>query len=258
MDQCRNICFVISLMLFLVSAPLPFIAANTNDPPLPSYSALMASEQHGMTQSPQDLGSHPAFASHRRTPSFEQTPYAPVDYGLLISSHAHYGQDGCASQSTNSHRLSDGSLSRRPLSDPNGIDFSQLSLTAGSSSPPNPPRHQTAPILQNYPAPNMYPARQRAVTADYAYEDSNGAASVYSLDSGIGAYTAGNSAYHQSKPASGYDPYMTEGGFAQQGEVPNPYYSAANEFLGLPPGVAQASSSTDTSYAPTDDDSASS
>ena len=212
----------------------------------------MASEQHGMTQSPQDLDSQPAFASHRRTTSYEQTPYAPVNYGLPTSqypSHARHGQDEYASQSMNPHRMSDGTLSRRPISDPNGIDFSQLSLTADSHPHPNLPRHQTAPILQNYPPQNLYTARQRAITADYANGDSNGAASVYSLDGGIGAYTAGNAggeAYHQANSASGHDHYVAGGGFARQGDVPNPYYSAANDFLGLPPGVGQSSSSTQT------------
>ncbi|ORY29173.1 hypothetical protein BCR39DRAFT_533153 [Naematelia encephala] len=159
----------------------------SDDPPLPSYSALMAVESAGLSHSPQ-VGEPSA---HRRMPSHE-TPFAPVSY-------AH--QD---THNPNPHRLSAGSL-RRPASDPNSIDLSGLTIT--STHPhPHPTRQQTAPM------PQQYPPRQRSVTGPYA---DDGAASVYSLDSGMGAYG---------------------GGFVQP-DFSNPYYSAANEFLGLPPGA---------------------
>lgn len=135
--------------LLPLNPPSADIDTANPDPPLPSYDALMAAEQ---SQS----------RAHSRNNSFEG------------------GSD--------THRLSGGSF-RRPLSDPNAIDFSQLSLN---------PQHQQQ---QQRGGPNP-------------------AASVYSLDSGIGAYQQ--------------EPY-----YAAQPDFTNPYYSAASELLGPPPGAMQ-------------------
>ena len=61
----------------------------------------------------------------------------------------------------------------------------------------------------------------------------DGGASVYSLDTGMNAYGVNN-------------PYGTDyGSQYSQPDFTNPYYSAANDFLGLPPGSnPQASSSS--------------
>ncbi|WWC73245.1 uncharacterized protein I206_107211 [Kwoniella pini CBS 10737] len=240
---------------------------DPNDPPLPSYSALMASESAaaaGISQSPQPMGDA-ASSNHARIPSIDQTPYAPVDYGppssgYPSSQHGHaYGYEG--NPNSNSNRHSQGSIGRRPASDPNNIDFNQLSLTSASHpSPPNPPlRQQTAPPHQPYPPRGQYP-RQRTNTGGYPGADMDGAASVYSLDSGMGAYSSGGqpqqSQHQQQYQAPNYDPYP--GGYAPQQSAPdfsNPYYNAANDFLGLPPGAEQqyapSVASASTSRAPT-------
>ncbi|WWC91361.1 uncharacterized protein L201_006304 [Kwoniella dendrophila CBS 6074] len=235
---------------------------DPNDPPLPSYSALMASESFaaasaaagtGLSHSPQPM-TDSASSNHARVPSLDQTPYAPVDYGLPSSTHPSSQQGHVYGYETkpnpNPHRLSQGSIGRRPVSDPNNIDFNQLSLTSNShSSPPNPPlRQQTAPPHQQYAPRGQYP-RQRTTTGGYQQTqppDMDGAASVYSLDSGMGAYSSGGGGQQQPQQtyqAPNYDPYA--GGYApgqpqQPGpDFANPYYNAANDFLGLPPGAEQ-------------------
>ncbi|WRT68902.1 uncharacterized protein IL334_005884 [Kwoniella shivajii] len=227
---------------------------DPDDPPLPSYSALMASESaaaaSGISHSPQPM-SDTASSTHTRAPSFDQTPYAPVDYGLPSSAYPPqqaqvYGAyDGVPK--SNPNRLSAGSIGRRPVSDPNNIDFNQLSLTPASHpSPPNPPlRQQTAPPPQQYPVRAQYP-RQRTTTGGYPSADMDAAASVYSLDSGIGAYSGSGPQPHPQQPyqAPNYDPYA--GGYAPgqiqpqpQADFSNPYYAAASDFLGPPPGSEQ-------------------
>ncbi|OCF31347.1 enzyme activator [Kwoniella heveanensis BCC8398] len=243
---------------------------DPNDPPLPSYSALMASESAaGISHSPQPMTD--SASSHARTPSLEHAPYAPVDYGppssagYSSSQHGHgYAYDG--SSKPNPNRLSAGSINRRPISDPNNIDFSSLSITAANpghqqahASPPNPPsRHQTAPPQQQpYPQRGPYP-RQRTTTGGYPTSgggEMDGAASVYSLDSGMGAYSGvgGGGGQQQGYPGPGYGGAGASGGYGgplqPAPDFSNPYYSAANDFLGLPPGSEQpyvptASSST--------------
>lgn len=61
----------------------------------------------------------------------------------------------------------------------------------------------------------------------------DGAASVYSLDSGMGAYNAGQN------PQPSPQPY----GYAQA-DYSNPYYSAASDLLGPPPGTVPYASSS--------------
>lgn len=231
--------------------PLSFGEPNPSDPPLPSYSALMASEQ-GITQSPGNFGTQPPHTSHCRTPSLEQTPYAPVDYGVppqQYQSQSHQGHEVYPLQSANPNRTSVGSLSCRRIPDPNDINFSQLSFSAASPSQTNPSRHQSAPVNHAHAARAPYPPHQRVMTGGYPNRDVDGA-SVYSLDSDMGAYGAGNAPGGvQQYPASGYDPYAAGrggggGGYAPQADFSNPYYSAANDFLGLPPGAAQASTSS--------------
>ncbi|WVQ64176.1 uncharacterized protein L199_002338 [Kwoniella botswanensis] len=236
---------------------------DPDDPPLPSYSALMASESAagggggggGLSHSPQPM-TDSASSNHARVPSLDQTPYAPVDYGPPSSGYSSrdnygYGYDGNPNPNPNTNRLSGSSIGRRPVSDPNNINFNQLSLTSNShGSPPNPPlRQQTAPPHQQFPPRGPQP-RQRTATGGYPADNMDGAASVYSLDSGMGAYSGvgGQLASHhpqQQYQAPNYDPYA--GGYAppqaqQPGPGPdfsNPYYNAANDFLGLPPGSEQ-------------------
>ena len=226
---------------------------DPNDPPLPSYSALMASEaqEHGLTVSPQPFDDVQSARAHARTPSLDQAPYAPVDYGHPSSQYAshhsqpHQGQHDQYGYTGHPHRLSAGSLNRRPTSDPNEIDFSQLSFTPANQQQLASPttgvaRQQSMPYAQRQP----YPQRQRTMTSDHEYEYSgggqaNGAASVYSLDTGMNAYGGYNQAYGQSGYAQ---PQVAP---AAQPDFSNPYYAAANDFLGLPPGAQpQAGSSS--------------
>ncbi|WVR09187.1 hypothetical protein IAU60_006249 [Kwoniella sp. DSM 27419] len=217
---------------------------DPNDPPLPSYSALMASESAaGISHSPQPM--HDSGSTHTRSPSIEHAPYAPVDYGLpsagYTTSQPGHGPRCDNRAQTNPNRLSAGSIGRRPVSDPNSIEFTNLSITPNHPtphahpSPPNPPnRHQTAPPPQQYPSRGPYP-RQRTATGGYPGPDMDGSASVYSLDSGMGAYS-GSAGGPQGYPGPTYG-----GGYAPapqpQPDFANPYYSAANDFLGLPPGA---------------------
>ncbi|KAL7421408.1 hypothetical protein Q5752_004293 [Cryptotrichosporon argae] len=237
---------------------------DPNDPPLPSYSALMASESAALSHSPQPFplpavppGPRVPAHAHSRGPSLD-APYAPVDYG---------------SYAPDPRRLSAGSVRVRPVSDPNDVDFANLRITAvnpvagpgsagpgiphaaaagaaPSPSPPNPVHRQhTAPGYghQQYrPGP-----RQRSATG--GYPDGEAAASVYSLDSGMGAYanntyssppmvppvptaTAGPAAVAAGPPSA----WNAHAGYTPQADYSNPYYSAANDFLGLPPGAGQS------------------
>lgn len=102
------------------------------------------------------------------------------------------------------------------------------------------------PSSQQYPARQVYPQRQRTVTGEYPVGGGqvDGAASVYSLDTGMNAYGSGGYGYANS--AAGYPQQAGGAGYAQP-DFSNPYYAAANDFLGLPPGSQpQASSSTHT------------
>lgn len=93
-----------------------------------------------------------------------------------------------------------------------------------------------------YPPRQPYPQRQRTVTGEYPSGGGgqyDGAASVYSLDTGMNAY--GGSGYGYNNPGQGQ-----ASGYAQsvQPDFSNPYYSAANDYLGLPPGSQPAASSS--------------
>lgn len=185
---------------------------NSSDPPLPSYDALMAAENRPVTNSPLALDSQ-YVQGHSRGPSLD-TPYAPVDYANPRLSYDHNQNQA------NPNRLSIGSNHRhRPISDPNHMQFSRLSLTNASPSapPPGVQRHPTAPSHPTYQQHEIYPTRR--TTGGY-----DGAASVYSLDTGVGVY-------------SGQGQGNQYGGGQGQPDFTNPYYSAANEFLGPPPGT---------------------
>jgi TPR repeat protein len=188
----------------------------------PAYSTVMAADA-GLTQTPLSTD---ATSTHHRSPSLDHAPYPPVDYGHPSNTHHTHESLG----NINPNRLSGGSVQRRPISDPNDINFSQLSLTS-NTSPPSAQRQQTAPpqavSRHPYPAP-----RQRSVTG--GYPDVDGSASVYSLDTGMSAY-APNGQYSQAT-------YPGGGGAAGYGQpdFSNPYYSAANDFLGMPPQAAAA------------------
>jgi TPR repeat protein len=124
------------------------------------------------------------------------------------------------------------------------MDLSALTFTS-ANTPPTAGRHQTAPT--SYRGPN--PDRQRSTTGSYAAGvDADGAASVYSLDSGMGAYSGMATGQNQNHlPPPTWDPYPSTNGYAPQPDFSNPYYSAATDFLGLPPGSnPQASSSSQT------------
>lgn len=112
----------------------------------------------------------------------EHPPYSPVNY-----EHPPYTSQP----------------QRRPISDPNDVNFSSLRLTEAQ-----PHARATTTVEQIYD--------QYGEAGDTVQPLRDGAASVYSLDSGMGAYTQ--------------QPY----GWDRQ-EYQNPYYAAANDFLGMPP-----------------------
>ncbi|KAK4685042.1 uncharacterized protein P7C73_g5114, partial [Tremellales sp. Uapishka_1] len=225
----------ISSLLDVYTRLDPYVkTAPTNphaDPPLPSYNALMASESGSgaLTYSPAAFTQAGSADGHYRTPSLDQATFPLPDYppGMDFSQ---------PNPNSNPNRSSGGSIPlRRPISEPNDLDMSNLRLT--SDSPANPPisRNHTLPA-NPYPPRGPYPPRQRAVTG--GYEDRHdGAASVYSLDSGIGAHA--RSSYDLSHPPppppQPYDAYSNNP-YPQQ-DYANPYYSAASDFLGLPPSA---------------------
>nr|ODN88655.1 enzyme activator [Cryptococcus depauperatus CBS 7841] len=201
------------------------------DPPLPSYQALMASEGHA--------------PAPFRTFSADRAPYAPVDYGIPSSAYpaAPNGYRQTNSSTTDQHRLSGGSLGRRSSSDPNQIDFSNLQITSfahgtDQNAVPQYPvtRHKTAPTHPQHYQPGGGHNPRRAMTVGYEGNDTDGAASVYSLDTGMGVYGGGvQRGFPQGRGGQGYDAF---GGQAQQPLQPdynNPYLSAASDVLGLPP-----------------------
>ena len=191
----------------------------------------------------------------------DRAPYAPVDYSMPSAyggnqyqqqgyASSHGGQDGPHQPL---HRHSASSLTRRPVSDPNDIDFGQLNLTSYPanaqgqgqgqgqvpSQPPTPgsagsggiARQQSMPNHEAY-HPRQLPPRQRAVTSDYP-ANNDGASSVYSLDTGMNAYAPRGSGY------GGYPPHPAQSQQQQPAaaDYSNPYYTAANDFLGMPPGA---------------------
>ncbi|EIW66896.1 hypothetical protein TREMEDRAFT_34129 [Tremella mesenterica DSM 1558] len=193
-------------------------------PPLPSYNAVMASQPGlALVKPSQPYNNNAGHPSHVRVPSLEQPSYPPVDYGLPTSQYP----------PTHDPNYS----SRRPISDPNELNFSQLSM---SSNPP-PARHNTAPA-QPPSHRDQNPYRSRVGGGGYpTVADGDASASVYSLDSGLGAYAAGPSdqmagnmyaPHGHGHAAPGWDPYGS-GGYPPQEY--NPYYSAASEFLNPPP-----------------------
>ncbi|OXG23765.1 enzyme activator [Cryptococcus neoformans Ze90-1] len=234
------------------NAAVPEPEIDPNDPPLPSYQALMASENAGIPLSPTTVSesgnsnrAQLPSVPHSRTPSLEHAPYAPVDYGLPNSAYpaSHHGHSN-EPPSSQSNRFSGSSLGRRPVSDPNSIDFNQLQITPNTPAVPGVPanpvaRHKTAPSHpQQYHPRNQYP-KQRSVTGGYP-TDMDGTASVYSLDSGMGAYGQG------ARQGQQYPARQAYGGYAApvQTDYSNPYYSAANDVLGLPPAAPPSSESS--------------
>ena len=215
---------------------------DPNDPPLPSYSALMASESNGINQTSQSF-EHRA-PTHHRSPSIEHPPYPPVDYGLpnphQLPSQPHHAYDNYSPQSANPQRVSAGSVRRRSIPDVNDLDLSEMTMQA--PMPHGIARHQTAPTEHQYANWGPPPPRQRAGPGGYSGggADGDATASVYSLDSGMGAYDGGAGA--QQYPVAG-PPYAGQG-YAARPDFSNPYYSAASEFLGLPPGAASSSTNT--------------
>jgi len=215
---------------------------DPNDPPLPSYDALMQAENRDFTNSPSSFDDQrrqsqaQSLGGHSRNASIDQPPFAPVDYGQPYYQPPH-------EQQRNSHpnpypaqnRLSGGSYRRGDPSDPNEIDFSALAFTQmdpHASAPSPVMRHNTAPY--HHPQQNRSQP-QRRVTSGYAGGNVDGAASVYSLDSGMGAYGGGGGGYGPGGmpplPYNGGPPPPNPQSFAS-----NPYYSAASDLLGPPPG----------------------
>jgi TPR repeat protein len=223
-------------------------------PPLPSYDAVMRAESREFTNSPSSFDDHrrqsqgqiPNQPGHSRTTSLEQAPFAPVDYGQPYYQAPHEQQRNSHpnpylthNQAQNQHRLSGGSYRRDSSdpNDPNGLDFSALSFTqmdphGRGQAPPSPVmRHNTT----YHPQQNRNQP-QRRVTSGYAGGAVDGSASVYSLDSGMGAYGGGGGGgYGQGNipplPYNGGPPPPNTQSFAS-----NPYYSAASDLLGPPPG----------------------
>ncbi|ORX38914.1 hypothetical protein BD324DRAFT_617863 [Kockovaella imperatae] len=214
---------------------------DPNDPPLPSYDTLMEAEGHIPPPQPTSSSVRP----HNRTGSGgDRAPYAPVDYG----NPSHIGGQHSAypdyQGQRSHHRASSGSMpgighpgtARRPISDPNDLDFSQLSMTS-SNTPPTIPRQ--ASMSSAYAPRQPFPQRQR--TADYP-GTFDPAASVYSLDTGMSAYTpAGRPG--AGGPSNWGDPYGGQSApyASQQPDFSNPYYAAANDFVGLPPTASSSS-----------------
>lgn len=223
---------------------------DPNDPPLPSYDALMQEDQQrDYTNSPNSFNGPPQSAGHSRHTSLEQPPFAPVDYGQpYYPSPVENQRNSQPNPAPSHHRLSAGSY-RRPTSDPNDIDFSAMSFTSmdprQQSQTPGPSqvmRHNTTP---HQPYQHRAPPPHRRVTGGYpGAEQMDGAASVYSLDSGMGAYGGGGGGGGGHGPYGGNNgapPPMPRdqynGGYPQQDFAANPYYSAASDLLGPPPGA---------------------
>jgi TPR repeat protein len=224
---------------------------DPSDPPLPSYDALMNAERD-LTHSPASFAddrrqSQPhSLHGHSRNASLEQPPFAPVDYGQPYYPTA---QDNQRNSQPNmgypaQNRLSAGSYRRS--SDPNDLGFQQLSIThmdPHAQAPSPVVRHNTTP---HHPHQQRGMPPQRRVTSGYAGGGNmDGSASVYSLDSGMGAYGgSGGGGYGVGNPP----PLPYNGGPPPpQDFSSNPYYSAASDLLGPPPpqaGGMYASSSS--------------
>ena len=84
-----------------------------------------------------------------------------------------------------------------------------------------------ASMSSEYP---RQPYPQRQATSEYPV---NGAASVYSLDTGMSAYRPPPG----GGPSNWGDPYANNA-YSSQPDFSNPYYTAANDFVGLPPSAS--------------------
>lgn len=173
----------------------------------------------------------------------EQPPYAPVDYPSQLA-YDEVPPRTMSRMSGSGENMQGGS--RRPTSDASqdlDAEFNNLRLT-NASPVPGVQRQNTAPPAA-FPSPygggpSPLPPRARSTTGS-SY-NSNAAASVYSLDSGMSSYSApqrnpyGSMSSGSSRMGlSGFTP-MTP---ARPPAADNPYYSAANDFLGMPPPVPQ-------------------
>ncbi|EJT46915.1 enzyme activator [Trichosporon asahii var. asahii CBS 2479] len=172
----------------------------------------------------------------------EQPPYAPVDYPSQLA-YDEVPPRTMSRMSGSGENMQGGS--RRPTSDASqdlDAEFNNLRLT-NASPVPGVQRQNTAPpaaFPSPYGGPSPLPPRARSTTGS-SY-NSNAAASVYSLDSGMSSYSApqrnpyGSMSSGSSRMGlSGFTP-MTP---ARPPPADNPYYSAANDFLGMPPPPQQ-------------------
>ncbi|BEJ13723.1 hypothetical protein CspHIS471_0308970 [Cutaneotrichosporon sp. HIS471] len=182
---------------------------------------------------------------HNRGPSGggrEHPPYAPVDYPSQLS------YDYSDSPTLADGRFSTHSANSNDLSN----DFSNMRLASNGPQPRAPaPSAYVGPYGQ-LPASGL-PPRGRSVTGGpRPLQQDDPAASVYSLDTGMNAYAQPPVPQQRQMPypsqggppsrgaSSGWpnqpQPYTPRGpGQAPLPNVNNPYYSAANDFVGLPP-----------------------
>ncbi|CAK9786784.1 HCP-like protein [Cutaneotrichosporon oleaginosum] len=219
----------------------------------PSYQAATAAAASPISPSPAttpmpqpQIPQHAAY-THRRVGSGasgrDQPPYAPVDYPSQLS------YDYSDSPPPGDSRFSTHSSNSNDLSS----DFSNMRLTSADPQPRAPaPSAYAGPYGQL--AASGLPPRGRSVTGgSRPVQHGDPSASVYSLDTGMNAYAQppvpqqrqmgypGGGPPPSRVPTSGWpnqpQPYPPRG----PGQAPaspnvnNPYYTAANDFVGLPP-----------------------
>lgn len=177
----------------------------------------------------------------------EQPPYAPVDYpSQLAYDEVPPRTMSRMSGSGENMQGAGAGPARRPTSEASqdlDAEFNNLRLT-NASPVSGVQRQNTAPpaaFPSPYGGPSPLPPRARSTTGS-SY-NSTAAASVYSLDSGMSSYSAPpqRNPYGSSSSRmglSGFTP-MTPARPPPANDMNNPYYSAANDFLGMPPPVPQ-------------------
>lgn len=211
----------------------------------PSYQAATATPSPSAQPMPQPHIPQQAY-THTRTGSGggrDQPPYAPVDY----QSQRPYDY-------SDSPPPGDSRFSRHSSNTSNDLsgDFSNMRLASNESQPRAPAPSAYAGPYGQLPASGL-PPRGRSVTGGTRpVQQGDPAASVYSLDTGMNAYSQPPVPQQRQMPFPGQGgppPRVPSGGWPNQpqpysprgpGQAPppnanNPYYSAANDFVGMPP-----------------------
>ncbi|GMK59223.1 hypothetical protein CspeluHIS016_0702380 [Cutaneotrichosporon spelunceum] len=217
-----------------ISSPPTPVTPGQHLPPMP--------QPHVPEQVPYDQNRGPSVGGRNHP------PYPPVDYQSQLS------YDYSDSSTLADSRFSTHSANSNDLSN----DLSNMRLTSNGPQPRVPAPSAYGGPYSQLPASGL-PPRGRSVTGGArSLPQDDPTASVYSLDAGLNAYAQAPVPPQRQMPYPGGPgappPRGASGGWPNQpqpfpprgpGQAPlpnvnNPYYTAANDFVGLPPAQGMA------------------